>query len=72
MVLEADPDTEVSSLARSVLDTVHSRMMAMVGAGERKGSSSGLRYHSQADVTSTSLPGIGHTSNMRDSHEYIL
>ena len=59
MVLEADPDTEVSSLARSVLDTVHSRMMAMVGAGERKGSSSGLRYHSQADVTSTSLPGIG-------------
>ena len=58
MVLEADPDTEVSSLARAVLDSVHSKMMTSLGAGERKSSSSGLRSHSQADIHSTSLPGM--------------
>ena len=49
----------MSGLARSVLDSLHTRMMTGLGAGERKNSSSVFRSQSQADtVTSTSLPGM--------------
>ena len=53
MVLERDPDSEVATLARNILDTLHSKMMMN---NERKNSSV-FRTSSQAELHSTSLPG---------------
>ena len=53
MVLERDPDSEVATLARNILDTLHSKMMMN---SERKNSSV-FRTSSQAELHSTSLPG---------------
>eukprot|EP00092_Neocalanus_flemingeri_P035149 GFUD01038251.1.p1 GENE.GFUD01038251.1~~GFUD01038251.1.p1 ORF type:complete len:1354 (-),score=488.66 GFUD01038251.1:404-4465(-) len=54
MVLERDPDKEVGTMARQVLDTIYNKMVA--AERERKGSGV-FRSLSQAELHSVSAPG---------------
>ena len=54
MVLERDPDSEVGTMARQVLDTIYNKMV--VAERDRKGSGV-FRSLSQAKLHSASAPG---------------